>query len=78
MIAEESDEDRIEHHLDQAYEGDRAADMLEQEQPAGRAQDAPDLGDGLAGIGDRAEHKRAHDAIERLISEWQRLRVTEP
>src|SRR6266511_4424874 len=75
VVGLEANRERLEQPLAEAHRQHWAAHVLEQEEAAAAPQHPPDLGDGGAVVGDRAQRQRGDDSVEGLVGKVERLRV---
>src|SRR5260370_32024390 len=75
MLTGGTDGDLFEEPLGGVDRGPGASDVVEQQQPAARDQDAFHLADRRGGIGDRAQRQRADHRVERGVAGGQMLGV---
>src|SRR5207245_727236 len=77
VVGGEPDGERLEDMFEKPNGKQWAADVLEQEDPAARAQYAASFRDGTVRIRDGAEAERAHDRVEGLVGELECVCVAE-
>ena len=77
VIAFSPNRDPVEGLLENSNQSQWTGDVLHQDEPPPRAEDALDFAHSLPIVGDRAQRERANDGIEAAVGKRQRLRVSD-